>query len=175
MCSDPSVMKWLNTVKHFDGRELKTKINNSEDPMQLCIFDPDPKFFFDQHRWRIRLACFVMDMPDGTRKEGAGAWDSIWGGGQVKLRSPSGHCLSGSFVSAMEAIDCFTASLHSPNGRHLPAITAVQRTVSGLWKVVEIPTGDVSPHFHCYWGNPNLYLNQPITKGWCQPTGSHVS
>ena len=47
-------------------------------------------------------------------------------------------------------------------------------TFSGLWKMVEIPIG---PTIHCNWGNPNLYLNQPlpITKGWCQPIGSHVS
>ena len=25
------------------------------------------------------------------------------------------------------------------------------------------------PAIHCNWGNPNLYLDQPITKGWCQP------
>ena len=28
---------------------------------------------------------------------------------------------------------------------------------------------------HCDWGNPNLYLDQPITRGWCQPIGIHVS
>ena len=31
-------------------------------------------------------------------------------------------------------------------------------TVSDLWKTVETPTG--------HWGNPNLYLDQSITKGW---------
>ena len=26
----------------------------------------------------------------------------------------------------------------------------------------------------CNWGNLNLYSNQPITKGWCQPIGGHI-
>ena len=31
------------------------------------------------------------------------------------------------------------------------------------------------PTIHGDWGNPNLYLDQPITKGWCQPMGGHAS
>ena len=31
------------------------------------------------------------------------------------------------------------------------------------------------PTIHCNWVNPNLYLEQPITKGWCQPIRSHAS
>ena len=31
------------------------------------------------------------------------------------------------------------------------------------------------PTMHCDWGNPNLYLDQPITKWWCQSIRGHVS
>ena len=31
------------------------------------------------------------------------------------------------------------------------------------------------PTIHCDWGNPNVCLDQPITKGKCQPTGGHIS
>ena len=51
-------------------------------------------------------------------------------------------------------------------------------TIRSLWKMVEIPTGHLtclSPQCIMTWGNPNLYLDQPITKGWCQPYGHHVS
>ena len=40
-------------------------------------------------------------------------------------------------------------------------------TVSGVWKKVEIPTGQVSPKCNGTRGNPNLYLDQPITKKQC--------
>ena len=38
-----------------------------------------------------------------------------------------------------------------------------QETVNCIWKMVEILTGYMST-IHCHWGNPNLYLDQPITK-----------
>ena len=71
-------------------------------------------------------------------------------------------------------LDSFTVPLHSPNGRHLPAVRTVQRDCHWGLK------NDGNSHWSCesimQWGNnPNLYLNQPITKAWCQPTGSHVS
>ena len=55
----------------------------------------------------------------------------------------------------------FTVSLHSPNCQW------------PLWK-------GGNSHWSCdptivlTRGNPNLYLDQPITKGWCQPIGNHV-
>ena len=60
-------------------------------------------------------------------------------------------------------LDSFTVPLHSPNGRHLPAVRVVQRD--------------------CHWGlknggalgNPNLYFDQPITKARCQPIRGNVS
>ena len=42
-------------------------------------------------------------------------------------------------------IDRFTVSLYFPNGRHLPAIRAVQGDCQWLLKTVEIPTGQMSP------------------------------
>ena len=41
-------------------------------------------------------------------------------------------------------------------------------TISGIWKMVEIPIGYVSPQCNGTWCNPSLYLDQPITNGWCQ-------
>ena len=66
------------------------------------------------------------------------------------------------------ALDCFTVSLHNPNGRRLLVIRAVQGTVSGLWKMVEIPIGHVWPEFIMTEAFPNLYSHLPITKGRCQ-------
>ena len=40
--------------------------------------------------------------------------------------------------------DCFTVPLHSPNGRHLPAVRVCKGTVSSLWKLVEISISHVS-------------------------------
>ena len=40
---------------------------------------------------------------------------------------------------------------------------------------MEIPTGHVSPHCIGTRDNPNLYLDQPITKAWCQTFGGHIS
>ena len=65
-------------------------------------------------------------------------------------------------------------------------------TATGVWKTVGTPTGQDSAKglplrsekqwelplvtwAHNAPGNPNLYLDQPITKWWCPPIGSHVS
>ena len=66
-------------------------------------------------------------------------------------------------------MDCFTVSLHSHNGRQLPAVKAVQGDCQ--WplendKNLHIPH---EPLIHYNWGNHNLYLHQPITKGQCLP------
>ena len=60
-----------------------------------------------------------------------------------------------------------TAGIRLPSG-------LCKGTVSGLWQPVEIPTSHVSPQSIATRGNPNLYLDQPITKGWCQPIRGHV-
>ena len=58
-------------------------------------------------------------------------------------------------------VDRLTVSLHSPNGR------PVMRSVQGDCKSCE-------PTIHFDRGNPNIFLNQPITMGWCQPIGGHI-
>ena len=68
-------------------------------------------------------------------------------------------------------LDSFTVSLHNPKCRHLSAIRACKGAVSAHWKTVEISTGYVSP----YWGNPNLHLDKPITKGWSQANRDYFS
>ena len=70
-------------------------------------------------------------------------------------------------------LDSLTVSLHSLNGRHLPAVKAVQGDCQ--WENVGNSHRSHEPTIHCDWGNPNLYLDQPITIGWCQPVGGHVS
>ena len=74
-------------------------------------------------------------------------------------------------------VDFFKVPLHSPNGRHFPAVRAVQitkGTVTGVSKTVGIPTGHVTPLCNGALGFPKLYLDQTITKGQCQPIGGHV-
>ena len=59
--------------------------------------------------------------------------------------------------------DCFTVSLHSPYGRHLPAVGAVQGHCQ-----MPLKNGWNSHQSHehrmrCDWGFPKLYLDQQIT------------
>ena len=66
-------------------------------------------------------------------------------------------------------VDFFTVPLHCPNGRQMPAIRAVQMDCHwGHW-------GHVSPQCNGALGNPNLYLDQPITKVQCQPADSPIA
>ena len=46
-----------------------------------------------------------------------------------------------------------------------------KETVNGLWKTVEISTGHMGSQCIATWGNPNLYLDWPITKVWCHSIG----
>ena len=62
-------------------------------------------------------------------------------------------------------IDSFTVPLHNFNGR----------IVSGIWKLMKIPTRHVSITCIAMTGDPNLFLNQPIIQGWCQPIAGHAS
>ena len=73
------------------------------------------------------------------------------------------------------SIDSFTVPLHSPNGRLLPAVRAVQRDCH--WGLNNSWNSHWSREPIMQWelGNPNLSLYQPITKGWCQPIGGHVT
>ena len=73
------------------------------------------------------------------------------------------------FLSAVPVVtpgrDSFTVPLHNPNGR----------IVTGIWKLVKIPTSHVSVTCIATPGNPYLYLYQPIIQGWCQPIAGQVS
>ena len=71
-------------------------------------------------------------------------------------------------------MDCFIVPLHSATGKQLPVLRAVQRTVSGLWKTVQIPTiHRMTDHtmqcslcrIHCSWITPHLRLIQALTQG----------
>ena len=44
----------------------------------------------------------------------------------------------------------------------MPAVRAVQGVVSGRWKTVEVPTGQVNTQLIA----AEAYLDQPITEGW---------
>ena len=61
-------------------------------------------------------------------------------------------------------LDSFTISSHNLNGRYLPAILAVQ----GPLKNSGNSNQPREPTMHCHWGNPQLHLDKPITKGWWQ-------
>ena len=58
-------------------------------------------------------------------------------------------------------------------GINLPVVRAVQGNCHwGPKKRWEFP---LVTWEHNALGNPNLYLDQPITKAWCQPVGGRVS
>ena len=89
----------------------------------------------------------------------------------VKQHNSEGHSL----LKAGLVIDSFTVPLHSPNGRHLPAIKAVQWDYQWHMKNGGNTSWSNEPTIRLNWGNPNLWLDQPITKGWHQITGNNVS
>ena len=78
-------------------------------------------------------------------------------------------------IQEWETVNSFTVSLHKPSCRHLPAVRAVQGDCQLHLKNSRNSHWPHQPTIHCTWGNPNLNLDLPITKGWCQPIGSHVS
>ena len=63
-------------------------------------------------------------------------------------------------------IESITVSLHS---RHLPDVRALQEDCQWPLKNVGSSHRSRNPTIHCNWSNPNLYLDQPITKGRCLP------
>ena len=68
-------------------------------------------------------------------------------------------------------IDCFTISLHSPK--------AADRAVKGdcLWPLKNHGNSHQSHERKTHYNtdNPNLHVDQPITKGWCQQRSCDVS
>ena len=70
-------------------------------------------------------------------------------------------------------LDCFTIYLHNPYLRHL----LCRRTVSGLWKTMEIPTSHVSPQ--CIASYPEFSASEETHSHthsrWHHPVTGHVS
>ena len=91
------------------------------------------------------------------------------------VHSVDTECIISVTQLLLQALDSFTVSLHSANGRHLPGVRAVQGDCQWLCKIVEISTSHLSAQCNETWYNHNLYLKQPITKEWCQPTRGHAS
>ena len=58
----------------------------------------------------------------------------------------------GDNVCLWAAIDSFTVSLHSPNGRHMPAIRAVQGDCQWPLKHSKNFHRSCEPIMHCMWG-----------------------
>ena len=78
------------------------------------------------------------------------------------------------FRSHFLPLDSFTVSLHSSNGRHLPAIRAVQGDC--LWPLKNGRNFHQShnPIIHCNQSIPQP-INQPIAKEWRQTVEGHVT
>ena len=70
-----------------------------------------------------------------------------------------------SFCVASTQLDLFTVSLHSTNGRQMPAVRAVQGDCAWIYKNNGNVHWSCEPRRHCDWGIPKLYLDQPIAKG----------
>ena len=64
-------------------------------------------------------------------------------------------------------INSFTVSLYLHAGCARDCLWPLKNSGNSLWSQ--------EPTFHCHWGNPNLYSDQPIVKQWCQPIGGRVS
>ena len=72
------------------------------------------------------------------------------------------------------SLDSFTVPLNSPNGRHLPAVRAVQRDCN--WGLKNGGNSHKSHEPIMQWGTrQSQSIFRPVTKGWCQPIGGHVS
>ena len=82
-------------------------------------------------------------------------------------------------MEVLRLIDCFTVSMHSPNGRQNPAVRAVQGDCQWPLKNVKNSQQSSEPKMHCdlprnhcwCWLPPNLYSYQPILS-CLSPTAS---
>ena len=83
--------------------------------------------------------------------------------------------VAGAAIMSAWEIDCFTVSLHSPNGRLTPAIRAVQGDCQWLLKNSGNSHQWCEPTMH--WGRkaiPTHVQTSWTLKGWCQPIGGHI-
>ena len=78
------------------------------------------------------------------------------------------------WVGYAGSLDTFTVPVHSPNGRHLPAVRAVHGDWLSMaydlrWEFLTVMWA------HDTWHVRSLYLDKPITHPTTQPNGGHVS
>ena len=87
------------------------------------------------------------------------------------------HCSPGKWWSSVAwqvsllagSLDYFTVSLHSLNGRQIACHYGCARGLSVTSQNDGNSHWSCEPTIHCNHSNSNLYLDQPIIKGWCQP------
>ena len=107
------------------------------------------------HATITQLSCLVCKI----------LWQSVsWNLGESKRKFSSKLIFECKLISEMgniahdlQCLDSFTVPLHSPNGRHLPAIWGCTR---GLSVATEMPwksPQSCEPIVHCDWSNPNQY------------------
>ena len=73
-------------------------------------------------------------------------------------------------------VDSFTVPLHSPSGRNLPAVRAVQG--DGHWGLKNGGNSYWSRELIMQWSarqSQCIFRKKTITKAWCQPIGGYVS
>ena len=71
--------------------------------------------------------------------------DNLLAGHMIVSQVTWSHTCCCSIYSLIRLLDSFAVSLHSPAGRHLAVVRAVQEdSYICLWKIVGIPTGHVS-------------------------------
>ena len=90
-------------------------------------------------------------------------WLESWQVTQCFSRCPPDHLLSGRLFHSLLAQPKLQAR-------------AVQGVFQWPLKMVEIFSDNMSlAIIHCDWGNPNLFLDLPITKGWLMSANRPVS
>ena len=91
-------------------------------------------------------------------------WDLwIWSPGVPHLTQPfSCHKIWWEYISLLA--NCFIVYMHSPNGKHLPVVRAVQWDCRGPLQNGGNSHRSRGSSMYCDWGNPNLYLDEPMTK-----------
>ena len=75
-------------------------------------------------------------------------------GDHTLRRAKSSHWLFLSCLVMVGAVDSFTVSLHSPNGRRLPAVKAVQGDCQWAWANGGNSHRPRDPIIHRLWGIP---------------------
>ena len=82
--------------------------------------------------------------------------------GNDRYRKPLSTCRF-RLQEVQEPVDSFTASLHSTNGGHLPAVRAMHG--DNEWPLKNVGNPHMIPECNVTEGSPNLYLDWPIKSG----------